>query len=502
LISHCWPNAVNLLTRHDLLKVLKMENSKNFDNILLLSIEDLNDWVGPLGGHPQAYTPNIDKLARRSTVFEHAFAAAPACSPSRTSTLFGKAPWHTGIYHNRQSWAMAFPPGKQFSIIGQARKSGWDTIGAGKIFHTGSSGLDEADWSNYFHTPRDVFLPFSRAVSTGKLGLLSDFGVLNEDAPSLYDERNLDFFKNTLKKGDRKKFWAFGTFRPHLPFIVKQKYFDLIHQPVEMPPSFNGVQFNPKNMNEFEKLPPEAKKIIDRGMGNALARTDEYNLFLHSYLASIAFADSIIGELLDHMETLGLLKNTLIVFWSDHGWQLGEKLAFRKFTLWERALRVPLMISIPDGTTGRVSEPVSLLDIYPTLLNFIGESPPYNIDGQDLTPLIYGGEGRGFSQSMWERFQKKPEEKSFLALTVRTGKYRLIQYHDDTLELYDHEKDPFEKDNLLTDCIGNMSSNIQGIVADLIAKLPRDAVKPLSSASLPMNLETRHISEAGRKFIS
>jgi arylsulfatase A-like enzyme len=478
-----------------------VKTPSHIKNILLLSVEDLNDWIEPLGGHPQAYTPNITKLFQRSMSFKQAYAAAPACSPSRTAALFGQAPWRTGIYHNRQSWAMAYRPGQKRSIIGQAKEAGWQTIGAGKVFHTGKSGLDPADWSQYFKTPWDIFTPVSRVVSDGFLRSLDDFGAISDAAPPLYDQRNLAFMKASLTKGATKTLWAYGIYRPHLPFIVPKRFFDLIKRPIEIPRGLQGRAFDPNDDREIRDLPAAAHRVIQRRMGRMLHKTGEYEDFLHAYLASIAYADFLVGELLDHMEGNGLLENTMIVFWSDHGWQLGEKLVFRKFTLWERALRVPLAVSIPKGPTGVVAEPVSLLDIYPTLLEVIGKAAPHVLDGQNLLPLIQGGQGRGFAQSMWEIYDRKSNTGD-LAASVRTGQYRLIHYPDGAMELYNHESDPYEKDNLLAGGLENLGANILSICSELIDLLPDAPGLALGPANLPDVGKMMHTKDDGKVTIN
>lgn len=470
-------------------------------NILLLSIEDLNDWIEPLGGHPQAYTPNLNRLAHRSTVFDQAYAAAPACSPSRTSTLFGQAPWRTGIYHNRHTWAMAYAPGSQRSIIGQARQAGWQTIGAGKVFHPGNSGLDMADWSQYHHSPTDRFQPISRVVSEGLLGSLDDFGPIADTSEPLFDDRNLAAITSTMTPGAEQVFWAYGIYRPHLPFIVPQRFFDMIKGPIETPPGLFGRDFDPNNETELADLPSAARRMIHRKMGRMLHKTGEYKAFLHAYLASIAYADHLLGKVLDHMEQTGLMDNTMIVFWSDHGWQLGEKLVFRKFTLWERALRVPLFVFRPGGPVGQCHEPVSLLDIYPTLLNVIGGQKPHPLDGQDLRPLLHGAAGRGHSPSMWERYYRD-DNRSDLAMSVRSQQYRLIHYHNGAMELYDHENDPFERINLMAGDISDLGDNVLNICAELMALLPENAREALSPDILPKDLQTHQTRENGAKQIT
>lgn len=478
-----------------------MHQGPKIKNILLLSVEDLNDWIEPLGGHPQAVTPNLTRLANRSTVFENAFAAAPACSPSRTSTLFGQAPWRTGIYANHQSWSMAFPEKSRTSIIGTALNAGWETIGAGKVFHMGPSGFDNHDWTDFFHTEVDQFSPLSKAMKAGWLGENGDFGPIPNDAPQMADERNLAYFKTQLTPDSQNKFWAFGTYRPHLPFIAPQRFFDMIETPVGPPPSFHGKAFDANDLTEFNKLPKAARRNAQRRVGQVLQQTGEYEDFVHSYLASIAYADFIVGEILDQLEESGLMDSTMILCWSDHGLQFGEKLAFKKFTLWERALRVPLMIAMPGGTPSRITEPVSLLDIYPTLLNILGAEAPHALDGQDLIPIVHGEPGRGSAPSMWERYEKKSPNTSQVASSIRTEQYRLIRYDDGSLEMYDHGVDPFEKDNLINDEVSSEGSNIEKLCFDLMQLLPQNPKPPLPVDALPDDLTTYFPRDSGKKLI-
>lgn len=466
------------------------------ENILLLSIEDLNDWIEPLGGHPQALTPNLNRLAARAAVFERAYAASPACSPSRTAALFGQAPWRTGIYHNRQSWAMQYPQGARRSIIGHARDQGWETIGAGKIFHLGKSGLDMEDWSQFFHTPIDRFAPISKVVSLGHLNALDDFGPIPDDAPPMSDARNADFMVDQMQAGDTKKMWAYGTYRPHLPFIVPQKYFDMFDTPVQAPPGLKGNTFAPGDETEIAGLPEAAKKMLFRRMGRMLKSTGEYHAFVHAYLASIAYADAMVGRILDRLEETGLDKTTQILLWSDHGWQLGEKLVFRKFTLWERSLRVPMMLAGPGIDPGLVAEPVSLLDIYPTILKTLGGAAKHPLDGQDLMPIAAGNPGRGTATSMYERVEKAPF-RSHLSATVRSQTHRLICYDDGSIELYDHTEDPYERCNLAPLDGDLTTSNIAPLIEDLLAHLPDNPAPARGMKNLAEGLTTHMASENG-----
>mgnify|MGYP001216504494 FL=1 len=464
-------------------------------NILLISIEDLNDWIAPLGGHPGAVTPNLTRLAQRACVFDAAYAPAPACSPSRTATLFGQAPWRTGLYHNRHSWAMHYPRGGQRSIIGQARRAGWRTSGAGKIYHLGRSGLDPADWDRWHDSPLDRFAPISRCVRGGLLDLDSDFGPIPNDAPPLMDDRPLAAMLPEITERADNQFWAIGLYRPHLPFVVPQRYFDMIETPVALPPGLSGHLFDPDDRSVWDQIPAAGRRFIFPKMGKSLVEMNEYGAFLHAYLAAIAYADARLGEVLDRLEATGQDAHTLIVLWSDHGWQLGEKLAFRKFTLWERALRVPLMIAGPGIAPRRVAEPVSLLDLYPTLAEAGGLTPPHPLDGQSLWPLLSGAASHHRPAiSAYERFLHKRapgQRRSFLASTVRSGAHRLIRYHDGTMELYDHGSDPFERANLLAD---GVPANLAPLLAELTAALP-DLAPPVPPRLLPEDVRDAPVKE-------
>jgi arylsulfatase A-like enzyme len=379
-------------------------------NILFVSIEDLNDWIEPLGGHPQVKTPNLNRLAARGMVFDNASAVAPACSPSRTATLFGQAPWRSGVYTNDETWDMAYPHAQRLSLVGAIRSAGWKTIGAGKVFHKDIRGFDPDDWDQYNTNVGHLnYPPISATVKKGDLRRLSDFGPV-QGSKGCFDAQNTNWMCRKIRPGDDGQFWGFGLYRPHLPFIVPQQYFDLYPETVGVPPGLKGVDFDPDDRD----------------------------------------------EVLDRLDETGQTDNTLIVLWSDHGWQFGEKLAFRKFTLWERALRVPLIVAGPGVAVGRWSRPVSLLDIYPTLMAQTGVSAPHDLDGTDLSPILRGEtpEGSDGAMAVWGQFEDDAD--GLMAFTLRTPDHRYTIYWDGGEELYDSRADPFEHDNLMVGAGGNV----------------------------------------------
>ncbi|MEM9582727.1 MAG: sulfatase-like hydrolase/transferase [Pseudomonadota bacterium] len=460
--------------------------NEKIKNILLLSIEDLNDWIEPLGGHPDAYTPNLSRLAARGTLFQNAYTPAPACSPARTAALFGQAPWRTGIYDNAQSWAMAFEPHQQLSIVGRAKASGWHTVGAGKVFHHGASGLDMSDWDRLTFERPETYQMKSDAVKQGLMERREDFGMLNQPKLKVQDIRFCNQMTRTMRPGAEGQFWAHGIYRPHLPLVVPNRFFANIPQDVRMPPSFANKGFDPNDDAVLAGLPAHARVMSQRATGRILAQTGEYSAFLRAYLASIAFADFLVGRLLDRLDETGLSETTLIVLWSDHGWQLGEKLAFRNFSLWERALRVPVMMAGPGVPSAVCAEPISLLDLYPTLLEVLDTDPLHALDGQSLWPLLSGEAGRGYAISA---FNAPKAEEPRLSASVRTATHRLIQYHDGTGELYDHRSDPYEHKTLVAPDVALAEQKLPADAQQMMKKLPEFA-DPKTASDLPQDLQT------------
>ncbi len=452
----------------------------NRPNILFLSIEDLNDWIAPLGGHPDAVTPNLTRLAARTMVFDHAYAAAPACSPSRTSTLYGQQPWETGIYGNFHKPDHLYPRGMRLSLVGVLRDAGFDTIGAGKVFHVFPKQFDHDEWSEWNPDAPDDFPPISATAKSGDPGANGDFGPDDADRPQ-YDERNTDWIVARMRPGAEGQFWALGIYRPHLPFIVPRKYFDMLPERVADPPGLGMNAFDPDNEARLAGLPRPARRLIrmNAGLGQTLHRHGEYHAFLRAYLASIAYADALLGRVLDRMDETGLWDNTMVVLWSDHGWQLGEKLAFRKFTLWERALRVPLFIGGPGIAPGRIAEPVGLIDLAPTVLSLAGTPVPGRFSGQDLGPALAGSPERlrGHALSVWGAELDRPAPK--LAFSVRTRDHRFIRYWTGAEELYDHSNDPFEHHNLLHDPDPAGRARLKPVIDRLNGLLPGETAAPI-----------------------
>ena len=455
-------------------------------NILFFSIEDLNDWIEPLGGHPDAITPNLTRLAERSVVFESAYAAAPACSPSRTATLFGQNPWETGVYANRHKWHDHFVAGGRKSIIGRFLDAGYETRGAGKVFHVHPRSFDLNDWTEYKRFKLGNFPKISKVAHGGRLGSNTDFGPI-EDGEEQYDDKNTEWMIDQMQPGATGQFWALGLYRPHLPFIVPRLYFDMFEEEVADAPGLGMDPYHGYNEDPLAQLPEAARSLVQnsRAFARQLHKHKEYKDLLRAYLASIAYADALLGEVLDRMDDAGLSDNTLVVLWSDHGWQLGEKLSFRKFTLWERALRVPLMFAGPGIKAGRSDEPVSLTDIAPTMFAQAGLTVPPEFSGQDLGPILSGEKDtlRGHAVSCWGRGFETDSPQT--ALSVRSKTHRYIFYWDGSEELYDHRTDPYEHNNLIFDRGDLSEADIDALRHSLQTQLDFPISDPANAAQDP-----------------
>ena len=330
----------------------KKENNR--PNILFIAIDDLNDWVGYLGGHPQAETPNIDRLIKKGIGFSRAYTVAPLCNPSRVALLTGLYPSTSGIYGNRDNFRKNLP--NQITLLQHFRANGYLTKGGGKIFHGNNRPNDSLSWDYYFiskgvtkKSGRDPNLP---EVSTGKGWF--NWGPLNVEDDQMQDFKVVEWVKSELKKSHEKPFFiACGFYRPHLPWYVPKKYFD--KYPIE------EIILPETKINDRNDLPELGKKFASQRYSASLGTDlnegiqdhdlvleyDQWEKGVQAYLASISFVDNYVGELIDELKNSKYEENTIIVFWGDHGWHLGEKQHWRKQALWEDTTHVPFIISYP-----------------------------------------------------------------------------------------------------------------------------------------------------------
>jgi arylsulfatase A-like enzyme len=400
-------------------------------NVLFIAIDDMNDWVTHLGGHPQSKTPNLDRLARRGVTFTNAYCAAPACNPSRAALLTGLRPSTTGVYHNSHPWREILP--KVVTLPGYFKDHGYYLAGYGKIYH--GKFPDPSDWDYWHGSP-----------GTDEGNLLNDggvdgirFGALDSDDSSMRDFRHANLVIEQLKRRHEKPFFlALGLHKPHMAFSVPKKWFD----------KFPLAQITLPDVIEDDLADvPKAGIAMAKPERDhaAIIRSGRWSEAVQAYLATIAFADAQVGRVLDALERSDYAKNTIICLWSDHGWHLGEKEHWRKFALWEEATKAPMIFVVPGVTKagGRCSWPVDYMNIYPTLTDICGLPDVKQLEGVSMRPLL------GEPEAEWKRPALTTHGKDNHA--VRSKKWRYIRYADGSEELYTHDSDPMEWKNLAED---------------------------------------------------
>ena len=409
-------------------------------NVLFIAIDDLNDWVGALGGHPQAQTPHLDQLARQGTLFTNAHTAAPFCNPSRAALLTGIRPSTSGIYYNNHQLRSALP--NAVTLPQHFRQHGYYALGSGKMFH--EKYPDPASWDEYAPRLTKQVFHFHQAVNKNGLNRGEfDWGPISVAESRRGDAESVDWVIRQLNQDfDQPFFLACGIFHPHLPLYAPSSYFELFPE--------ETIQLPKVKENDLDDIPPAGLAMIGRRADHrAVTESGQWHKAVQGYLASTAFADRQLGRLLNALSRSRYADNTIIVLWSDHGWHLGEKQHWRKRTLWERATRVPLVFVVPQGTPAlpqgtlpgrRSGRPVNLVDIYPTLIELAGLSHRQELEGASLVPLLRNPNGQWNRRSITTMGRNKH--------AVRSQRYRYIRYPDGSEELYDHKTDPNEFVNL------------------------------------------------------
>lgn len=449
-------------------------------NVLFVAVDDLNDWIEPLGGHPQAYTPNLNELAASGVTFTRAYTASPACNPSRMALLSGQHTYTTGMYSNYQSWRDVMPD--VVTLPAYFAASGYWTGGAGKIFHNNQP--DPASWEEYWpskneHMP-DYFYPApGETVGMPRFdGMYGDFDWSPIDIP---DEETADYrsvawaIEQLEQPREQPFFLAVGIYRPHLPWYVPTEYFERF--PID------DVKLPSIAEDDGGDLPGRALNIASRGgdYHRHVIEAGAWREAVQGYLASIAYADAMVGRLLEGLADSPHADNTIVVLWSDHGWQLGEKRHWRKFALWENVARVVMMMRVPEGVSAslpagtnagdRVDRVVSLIDIFPTLVDLAALPANDGLDGRSLVPLLENPD------MPWDF--PAITTYDFDEFSIRTEEHRYIRYIDGGEELYDHRSDPEEWNNLANDpAYADVKARMQTMIPDAAPMGPTIELMP------------------------
>jgi arylsulfatase A-like enzyme len=467
-------------------------SQQNRPNVLFISIDDLNDWTGAFGGNPQTQTPNMDRFAEEgAVVFQNAHCAGPVCGPSRSALMSGFRPDRTGAYGNSTNMLKSDLVQQYATLPEYFSQNGYLSISSGKIFHahTDETGTDRGQWAWDKYIPKagnppvDKSKYYSRRSGVYGGEKVEDSPYSNPTGsefgwgPTIGGKEDMSDYQTALWAADELQkpvtkpfFMAIGISRPHLPWYVPQEYFNLY--PLE------------------EVIPPEVDEqdlddILDENGKAAYTPTDDYRWTTQSeelfkraaraYMACSTFADDCVGVILDGLARSPHLENTIVVIWGDHGWHLGEKLRYRKATLWAESTRMPMMIRLP-GMTARADcgHTVNLLDLHQTLIDVCGLPIRTEIDSRSLAPLL----------------EDPDRQWPYPTITTMGFKNHSVVYEDwhyiqrlsGANELYHLKTDPLEHRNLIKSdhpVAAQIISQLKSFIPkNPVPELPRNSGQP------------------------
>lgn len=429
----------------------------------MIVVDDLNDWVGAWGGHPNALTPRIDRLASQGTLFTNAHAIAPLCGPTRAALLTGLPPAQTGLYgHAQYADIKANPVTRDVELLPEYfSRHGYLTLSTGKIFHEGSPAVafDHVGQAKHSFGP----FPAQRLNYNppGGSGTLTDWGAYPATDEEMPDYQNVRWAVEQLQQTPNRPFFlSVGFARPHVPFLVPQAWFDL--HPLAR------VRLPLNREAQWDALPETARRFADLPLMPSFPEMyagERWRQSVQAYLACMTFVDHYVGVVLDALEQSAHAENTVVVLFGDHGYHLGEKGLWSKHTLWEESTRIPLTILTPEQRRGtqpphRTHRPVSQLDLYPTLVELAGLPPNPTNRGRSLAPLLLNPDAEGYAAVIITH--------GYGNHAVRSERWRYIRYEDGAEELYDHWNDPQEWTNLAA------VPHLKPVIAALRGHLPKD----------------------------
>ncbi len=421
-------------------------------NILFIAVDDLNDYVGCLGGHPNGFTPHIDALAQSGTLFTNAHAPAPVCNPSRAAFLTGLMPSSTGIYHNKDRWDEG---GEELNRIAHLplhfRRAGYQVLTGGKIFHTKPQNYEEG-----FDQDAGGFGGFNLNLQSAEFsdpfeGLggahtwAFHWGPLDEEqSQEMSDQKLAAWAAGQLRQPSEKPFLLMvGFHRPHTPLTSPKPYWDLFDREALLLP--------PTNVGDLDDMPWMGRQVavagwqeMEKGHYRMVKERGVHEDILHAYLAASAYVDDQIGKVINALDSGPHRDNTIVVLFSDHGWAIGEHYHFKKWALWDDTTRVPMIIRLPgDESQPQTTDAgVTLTDIYPTLVDLADIAPPaHKLDGRSLKPLLEDGDEASWTRPALTTFGPGNH-------ALRTPRWRYIRWADGSEELYDHATDPHEWHNV------------------------------------------------------
>ncbi len=414
-------------------------------NVLVIAVDDLSDYVSILQNHPGIKTPNFDRLAKRSLNFSRAYCAAPICNPSRVAVLTGLAPHQTGVYQLGDRLSNSAPATAAIALEENFKRHGYETYLTGKYYHASEDHWLPKDRLDAAWTQR--LPPFSDHSPKDGPNKVIGSGILSIGPASIGIESMADtaIVKNTRgwfsEKHDKPFLIVHGINKPHLSFVVPQQFFDMYPLDSLLLPETVG--------DDYADIPASVRTMfLEQGNLKKFAQIRDnkngWKEVMQAYLASISFCDWVLGTILDELDASKFADNTIIVLWSDHGYHIGEKEWLHKRALWTQTTRVPFLIGVHGMSTAgnNCTAPVSLLDIYPTLIELceLDQEVPQPLAGHSLAPLLKNPERE------WPNVAITSHDIGNAAIT--DARYHYIHYADGSEELYDHQTDPREYNNL------------------------------------------------------
>lgn len=451
-------------------------------NVLFIPVDDLNHWIGHLGRNQQTKTPHLDRLAKMGVTFSNAHCAAPICNPSRTALLSGIRPSTTGIYDNGAHYSKGAGVTAAGSLVLQFKNAGYETLGMGKLWH-GGLGFPEQWTATGGKEP----------VVRGKLDDRSiggiKFGIITGGDECVPDTATTDWAIAELgKKHDKPFFLVPGFHKPHMPWNLPQKYYDM--HPL------GAIELPPVKADDLADIPGAGVKMARMSGDHArVLESGRWKEAVQAYLAAISYLDGQVGRVLDALEKSAYKDNTIICLWGDHGWHLGEKEHWRKFALWEEATRAPLIWVVPGVTKpgGICPRPVDFMSIYPTLCDLAGIAKPAHVTGPNIRPLLADPKAAWTIPALTTHGQNNH--------AIRSEQWRYIRYADGSEELYDHSNDDYEWTNLAA------KPEHAALMRELTAFFPKENVAELKgpgsaskgAAGTPEGNETKTKRRAERK---
>ena len=424
----------------DAKETVPSSTSSERPSVLFLNIDDWNDWNSVLEGHPQAITPHIKKLADSGMVFSNAICTSPTCLPSRTALFSGVHPARSGNIVNDNGihpWRFYVPDA--VTLPKHLSAQGWKSVGIAKNFHN----RDATEFDKYISRGREVDVIKGSGIHLNSSGVWGVADATTEEMPDyIAASRGIEQI-NTI---DQPLFLSVGIYRPHVPWVVPQEYFD--RYPVE------ELQFSERRADDLDDLPERFKLLahfeskFGEGYNEMLAENGYDKQFVRAYLACVTFADEQVGRILDAWYASPHAESGYVILWSDHGYMLGEKEAWSKMKPWYDSARCNLIIAGPGVAKGAVCDKaVSLQDLYPTLVDLLKvPSPPHTIDGNSLAPLLKN------SNADWNKPVVMSSEADGIRWdAVMDNDYRMTRLITGETELYKLADDPHEFDNLARD---------------------------------------------------